>query len=61
MKALKSVPIEDRTNWWTHNPTSRGRCGVANSCGIDIHKYLMRIKGNLACGSNHRGGPIESS
>jgi hypothetical protein len=49
------------TKWWTCNPTSSGRCGIQNSCGIDLQKYLMRIKGNLASGSNYRGGPIESS
>jgi hypothetical protein len=60
MYQAEKLPIEKRTNWWTCHPTSEnGRCGVPNSCGIDIHKFVMMIKGNLASGSNHRGGPIE--
>ena len=47
------------TKWWICNPTSKGRCGIQNLCGIDIQKFLLRINGNLASGSNHRGGPIE--
>jgi hypothetical protein len=46
-----------KTDWWICNPTTCGRCGISNCCGIDIKKYVMRLRGNLASG-NSRGGPI---
>ena len=45
------------TDWWICNPTTCGRCGISNCCGIDIRKYVMRLRGNLASGSL-KGGPI---
>lgn len=61
MYELEKLSIEEITDLWRSNPTSKGRCGISNSCGIDIRKYVMRINGNLSCGSNYRGGPIEKS
>ena len=48
------------TKFWTCNPTSNGRCGVQNLCGIDIKSFIMKLRGNLDSGSL-RGGPIEKS
>ena len=45
------------TDWWTCNPTSNGRCGSQNLCGIDIKSFIMKLRGNLDSGSL-RGGPI---
>jgi len=41
----------DFTSWWTCKPTSFGRCGIQNSCGHDIIKYIMRLRGDLSSGS----------
>ena len=60
MYKLEKFSIEEATDWWVSVPTTCGRCGISNSCGIDIKKYVMRLRGNLASGSS-RGGPIESS
>ena len=43
------------TKCWTCNPTTIGRCGITNSCGIDIKKYALKLRGNLASGLQKGG------
>tara|TARA_R100001129_G_C5217095_1_gene218458 strand:- start:12 stop:218 length:207 start_codon:yes stop_codon:yes gene_type:complete len=53
---VKNLDADSMTSWWTCMPTSFGRCGIQNSCGRDIKKYIMRLHGNLALRS---GGGYE--
>ena len=42
--------LENVTDWWTCVSTSHGRCGIQNLCGINIKKFIIRMRGNLASG-----------
>ena len=44
----------ENLNW---TATSSGRCGIQNSCGHDIRRYFIRLRGNLASGT---GGHYDS-
>jgi hypothetical protein len=51
LKHFKKLNCDDLTRWWTCIATSFGRCGVPNSCGHDIRKFIIRLRGNLASNS----------